>query len=429
MITSILLMGLALAAPPAAGDGSAQLADLDAANARACSAVLGWRPAMAWAPDADVPPPSCFLVRLDVAGRAVMQSPAVGISQRLELSRSQADLALHSGPATARVAMVFTRSGAPTGYLGINGEALVPELQNAEGRIDLRRFGIAAALGIIDDLWVVATQEAWDLRLAGMTLGEDRRWITRSDAGAWVAWTAPTDVVSVAASITSGEGANLRERNDGKDLTGLVVLRPLALFGQRSEMLEFAFFGREGSRGLLSARNHRVGGRVSLRHPYVGAGFETLRGWGLDVDPSREPRGSSIWLRTGSDVPALAWARIDVGTDDVNTPDSRMTTWRFGAGPLLPFDGDHTKPIYATVVYEGGRAQDQARPIAGAEAGQTWHLVGLKLGVRLDAGVGVRPLRGVVAPPSLGSEPEDAAPRPPISATASVGPDLEEETS
>lgn len=380
---------------------------LELAPDPACVATLGWRPAMAWAPSRDVPSPSCLIVRLDVAGRAVLESPAQGISQRLELSRSQADLALHSGPASARIAMVFTRSGAPTGYLGINGEALVPELQNAEGRMDLRRWGIAAALGIVDHLWVVATQESWDLRLAGMTLGEDRRWLVRSDAGAWIAWTSPRDHVSTAVSLTSGEGANLRERNDGKNLTGLVVVRPLAGLGYRPELLEVAAFGQEGSRGLGSARDHRVGARLSLRHPLIGAGVEAIAGWGLDHDGSMEPRGMSGWVRTGDALPALGWARLDVGTDDRLTPDSRLTTWRFGAGPLLPFDNDATRPVYATVVYEGGHAQDQARPLAGASAARTWHLIGLKLGVRLDAGVGVRPLRGVVAPASLGSKAED----------------------
>ncbi len=366
-----------------------------------CPGVVAARPVTA-APFGTAPAGGspCLGVRLDVAGRGSVTVPAVGLSRRLELPRARWELGLWgAGPASGRVAFDAVRSGGGTGYLGIDGESVVPRLQVAEARVDFTRYGIAAAVGMVDDLWVVSSQSAWRLRPVAPVLAEANQWLARSDIGGWVSWTAPRDGLSASVALTTGEGLAVRERNNGTDVAGMLVFRPLAWAGLRPELLELGVYAREGSRGLERARDHRVAARLSTSHRWFGAGVEGVFGWGLDADAERLPAGGSAWVRTGWDVPAVGWARLDWTWADRGVAESGALQWRVGAGPVLPWTGP-VRPLWVLVGYEGQRSGADAVAVAGAAAARTSHTLFLQLGVRLDAGLRVDFVTGGLAPPS-----------------------------
>jgi len=319
---------------------------------------------------------TCLGADLDMAGRVFARFPETGLSRGIELSRLRTELQWASDTASARLAILPARSGGDDGYIGIAGEAFVPVIQIAEARYDVRPLGLSLAAGLVDDIALMPGQLAWQHIPIARPLLTDRGWTVRSDMGGWASWTAPERYVTVTASITTGEGANRRERNNGVDTTVAVIGRPLG-----SNLVQIMAWGREGSTGLLQARNHRAGATAWLQHDYVGAGLEAALGWGLAGDGSLAPGGTSVWARTGPEVPLVGWARFDLGTDARGVDDTAEQTILVGAGPRLPFKG--RAPAYIAIAYEGRAAQGNAAPIAGATGTTRSDLVFVQLSSRL----------------------------------------------
>lgn len=334
----------------------------------------------------------CLQLDLDVAGRAAWTTPAAGVSRELLLSRGQAELELRAPVASARLNLDAVRSGGAAGYVGVAGESLLPRLQVAEARLDLAPLGLAAAGGLVDDLWVIGAQDAWALPAVALTMGQEQGWMERSDLGMWAAWTAPQRLVTISASALSGEGLARRERNNGQNLMGIVTLRPLGLTGLPADRVELSVMAREGSRGLSYAPDHRVGARATLNHPVATTSAELLLGWGYDTDSKALPAGLSLSARCGQRCPVIAWARVDWTTNQRDLDASDTLTWRVGLGPKLPGPTVAGLPgVQLVVGAEGRYAQPQATALAGAEAAAQTHTVFLQLNARLRGGLPLSP--------------------------------------
>lgn len=316
----------------------------------------------------------CLWGDLDIAGRLFARSPDVGLSRGVSLPRMRAEAAVITPDASVRLAVLPARSGGEEGYIGIAGEALVPVLQVAEARYDHRAWGLSVAAGLVDDIALMPVQLAWQRVDVARPLLTDRGWTERSDLGGWLGWTSPEGYVSVTAAVVSGEGANRRERNTGLDTVGTLTVRPLG-----SQMLELLAWGREGSTGLLQARDHRAGGAALFRHDVVVVGVEAVMGWGLGGDGALAPGGGSVWARTGDELPAVGWLRFDQGTDARGVAQAGETTVLAGGGPRLPMASG--APAWVGVGYEARTMQDNATPLAGSVATSRTQTVFLQLSV------------------------------------------------
>jgi hypothetical protein len=294
------------------------------------------------------------------------------LDTHVDLSRLRAQVAW-SGPATVRLASTVARSGGEAGYLGIAGESLVPILQIAEARVDWRRLGVAGGAGLVDHPFTVQGEETWDRPAVLDTLSLATGLLARADAGGWVAFTAPKGLVSVQVALLSGEGHQLRERNNGKNLVGQVTVRPWGEPGQ--EPLGITLMAQEGSRGLLSAPDHRLGLRVFERLRPVAAGIEVLLGQGLAGDGERSPLAMGAFARTEGDLPVDAWLRVDRLLLDRDLPESGAFLAGGGVGPKFG-----TATLSLGLIWRG--YQPLALPVAGAEVGQGQTLAFLQLGVR-----------------------------------------------
>lgn len=344
---------------------------------------------------------ACLQVLLDVAGRGTVGFPAVGLSRRLELARGRLELGLLGpGPLSARIAFIATRSAPPNGYLGIDGEAIVPRLRIAEARADWAKAGLTVAAGVVDDLWLMSLQSRWGLRYIAPMVDQQTGLAFRADVGAWAGWSAPRGIASLAVSVTGGEGDTLRDRNNGVNTAGLLVVKPLAWRddARRDGVLSVGVYGRDGSRGIDRARDYRVGGFAIWQHRWIGVGASTIHGWGLDGDASQTPSALSAWVRTGTDLPAIGWARIDRFCAERGVPESATLSWRVGGGPLLPWRANPERfaPLYVAVGYEGERRGALAAPVAGAPA--VVHELWLQLGARFGVTVPVTPVGSGAAP-------------------------------
>lgn len=233
----------------------------------------------------------CAFVDVGAAARLFATTPDAGVSRGVALPWARAELGVHtSGDAQARVVLQPTRSGGDQGYVGVAGESLVPIVLIAEARWDWRAAGLAVASGVVDDAWAMTVQPAWGYRPLLRPMVVEQGFVPRADTGGWLAWTAPEGLAEVVVSVTSGEGYQRRERNDGVDTTVVGRVHPLATLDTDVDLV-VAGFAREGSYGLGQAPDHRGGGLVAVVHPWAAGGVDGLFGTGLGT-PRCGRRGS-----------------------------------------------------------------------------------------------------------------------------------------
>ncbi|MCB9796441.1 MAG: hypothetical protein H6741_27405 [Alphaproteobacteria bacterium] len=358
---------------------------LAAALAAPCDTFTSLRVVTPAAPGPAESSGPCLSWDLDVAGQLEATRPVVGLSRQLSLTRARAELGLRGGSwASARVALEPVRSGGVSGYAGIDGESLVPRFQIAEARADWASLGLAAAVGLVDDPWVITGQQAWGLPGIALPMTTGSGWMERADLGGWVAWTAPRELATLSVVSLSGEGYTRRERNDGQDVGAMLRLRPLALTALPPELLVVSGFARSGSRGIEYARNHRAGLRITSTDPRVAGGIEVLAAWGVDADSARTPAGLSAWARTGDALPALGWVRVDLMEADWGDADTRTTTLHVGGGPTLRApDGAIPGQVHLVLGYRAQLYAEDAAALAGLGEASTAHTVFLQLGSHL----------------------------------------------
>lgn len=311
--------------------------------------------------------PPCLALRVEGAGRMGAQWPDLLPGTYAELSRARTALGVGQGPVGARVALVAVRSAPEQGYVGIDGEAWVPTVQLAEGRARVDALGLGASMGLVDDLWVATGNRAWGLRAVAPVLAEQQGWLPRSDLGGLAAWTSPGRWLTVAGSVTSGEGASRRDRNDGFDSTGLLTLRPLAAAGPEAPTLALQLMVRDGSWGQAYVRDHRQGARLRAAWGPGVIGAELLAAQGVQGDGSRTPRGWSTWLSAEPEaLPLLAFLRVDGLSEDPGDDEARGSSLWTGAGLRLPAGRAERAAGRLLLVYRSEARGPAAAPLAGA---------------------------------------------------------------
>jgi len=298
--------------------------------------------------------PDCLSIGLEVAGGLQQSWPEDGISTALTLPRSRLELGLSTGKYRGRIAVIGARTGGLDSATGVRGESIVPVLQIAEAAWQGPNITVAA--GLIDDPWVATGNADWALRAAAPVLSEAVGWLERSDLGISAVWGADDQVISALATVTTGEGAQFAERNNGKNTTAMLIARPVPAHPER---LAIALLGRDGSRGLDSARDHRAGGRITAAVPPIRLGAEVLTAWGVAGDIDRTPLGISAWSEGSLPLELSVFARYDQTTEAIDDSTQRTVrggvTW--GSAPMRVILGvEHTD------------ADPQAVAIAGAGA-------------------------------------------------------------
>lgn len=309
----------------------------------------------------------CVGFGAEVAGRFTQGFPQGGVDRGFALSRSRYDLGLERDGAGGRLVLAGVRSGGADSYIGVAGESIVPQVQVAEARYRAAGLGLTVAAGLVDDPWVSSGNTSWDLRVTAPGVGEAAGWLERSDLGGAVAWTSPGRWATLAGTVTSGEGLARRERNNGEDTAGLLILRPLAGVERGARLLELQAYGREGSRGLGYARDHRAGLRLTHRSPWAAGGLEWLKAWGVQGDAARAPRALSGWAQlTPPPLPALAWARIDHVDEAPGTDDTRRVRASAGLGVPLPLNAGGQAPVRLLVGWDRETRDARVTTLSGA---------------------------------------------------------------
>ena len=324
------------------------------------------------APLQAAPDAPCTTLSAEIAGGFERAWPEAGVNERFVLPRAQVVAALGQGPVGLRAGLAAVRSGGEGGYIGVAGEAIVPEVQLAEARW-APHPQLALGAGLMEDPWRAAAQVAWGLPAVAAPMVERAGLSPVSDLGLGAVLSSPGGRVAGGLHLRSGEGARLRERNDGQDVAALLRVEPLG-----EERLSIELFGQEGSTGLGSVRDHRAGGRVAIAAAPVTAYGEVERAWGLGGDALAEPiaasAGGVVALKQGPQ----AWARLDWLRARPADPASD----RYG---LFLGGGYAQGPALVGLSYSGQRSDADAAALAGAEALTRAHQLTLLLSVQMGS--------------------------------------------
>lgn len=354
---------------------------LDAVTCAALAGIWPWNPAMG---DGGLDEEACLFANFDVAGRLDTTFPDPGIQSRALLTRSRVELGIASKHnVLGRLAVDGRQSAPESGYIGLEGESVYARVQIAEARYVLPRFGVSVAAGLIDDPWVITGNQSWDFRPLAPIQAEREFWSDRSDYGGAITWIAPKRLVSVTASMLSGEGLQRRERNDGKDLHGLIEVRPLAAVDPvLTEALVVTLYGREGSRGVGQARDHRLGGRLHGRASGIGYGGAIYKAWGVLGDPDRVPFGAELWATADVDLLTAA-VRADFADQRPGTPQTNDLLLMAAVGVRPPERPQ--RPAHLMVGVQHQRLGALSAPVAGGDGTATSTTLFAQLGINLVA--------------------------------------------
>jgi hypothetical protein len=346
-----------------------------------CAAIAAMWP---YVPEAGTLPAedeACLYVAAEAAGRLDLTWPDPGIAAQARMERARLELGAVTGAGAGfRVAVDGRRSAPESGYIGLEGESFYGRILIAEGSWSLTQVGLTLAGGLVDDPWVLSGNRAFGFRPFAPSVAAYAGLAPRSDLGGTLTWVSKNQTVDALVSLQSGEGLARRERNDGKDLHARVTVRPIP---DDAQALAIAIYGRQGSTGTASARNHRFGARVSSRWNGLVAGTELLAAWGVDGDTERTPKVWSTW--TGWDQGwGLGFVRLDLADLDADTQEDGQTDVWAVAGVRPPGDAPQA-PAYLAFGVHHTAYGPQAAPVAGGagSAGVTQVFVQVGANLRL----------------------------------------------
>ena len=310
----------------------------------------------------------CSSIDLNIALRGTQYLPKEGIHQQLSLHRLGLRAGFSRDKFASRLFLAQIQTGGTQSYIGIDGESTVLRVEMADLRYQPWHF-LQISTGIVEDLWIESETIDWKLRDLEKNLAEEYSWGTRGQIGASTLWIFPQNFGHVVFSYTTGEGAYRRERNNGKNTTGLLQFYPL-----QSTLLGISLYGQEGSYGFDSARNHRAGGRLSSEWSTGHGGVSAIKAWGLQADIVDEPLLWTIWgsQRLRKEISGIARAgqiRRETGTH------------------LEVLTGISYSPQPETGLWLGWkniRADRQTTGIAGTKASQNQQQIFIQINGRLE---------------------------------------------
>ena len=218
-------------------------------------------------------------LELELVSHARYASMAGSNLSEIRLDRGELGAQIALGPhAAAELRLEAIRSALEGGALGIDGDSMVVRVRfaNVAGAVVMGPVTLDGALGFVPDPWLRTLDDGYTLRPLSRS-GTERLlgWLP-SDLAAVVR--ASVGPARLSISVGNGEGQRYPERNTGKTTTAVAEV---VAVNQRTLRLSFAAVGRDGSIGVARVRDRRAGGGATLATPWVQAGVEVIKAWGI----------------------------------------------------------------------------------------------------------------------------------------------------
>ena len=226
---------------------------------------------------------NCQILDMAMAVRTTQELPMEGLHRYMQLPQLRLQTSHVFDSFFIQTRSDGIRSASAGSYIGIEGETMVWAIHRAQA--GYRRGNWTVFGGMIDDLWVLRQNDLWGNRNQAFGMAERNGWLSRSDIGMAAQYRNERAYAQV--RISTGEGSNFEERNNGITTQMLGAVQ----FGTH----EVSVFGQEGSQGISSSPAHRVGMRISSSDD-LGYGLEVMKSWGVQGDSTLSPLGVSAWF-------------------------------------------------------------------------------------------------------------------------------------
>lgn len=181
--------------------------------------------------------------------------------------------------AAAELRMETIRSAADGGALGIDGDSTVMRLKLAQVVAThdvVAGVRLEGAFGVVPDPWIRGLEDDYTVKPLSRT-GSERLlgWPVADLSGLARATFGP---VRATVAVGNGEGQRFPERNTGKTTTAVLDVVPI-----RTPSLRLTASGvvRDGSLGVASIRDRRIGGALGAVTPWVRGGVEVVAARGI----------------------------------------------------------------------------------------------------------------------------------------------------
>lgn len=247
------------------------------AIAATIAAITAGGNATGWA-DAPVHPKARLDVELTTQARAIVQAGEDLTDLRLD--RGELGAVVDVTPDVgAEFRLEAIRSASDGGSLGVDGDSTVVRVKYAQvvgGHALTPWLRIDGAMGFVPDPWIRSLEDAYPLKALSRTGSERLLGWQPSDLALFAQMAAGP--VRLAVHVGNGEGLRFPERNSGKTTTAVLGVEVLAT---RVVRLDAAVVGRDGSIGAGAIRDRRLGAQASIATPWLRAGGEVVRAWGI----------------------------------------------------------------------------------------------------------------------------------------------------
>jgi len=351
------------------GDDSSGARGVESADA-AASGVRASAAADGAASIADgVPPPFApwstarLALELELISQARHANKAGANLSEVRLDRGELGARVALGPhGAAELRLETVRSALEGGALGIDGDSMVVRIRfaNIGGSMQLGPVTLDGALGFVPDPWLRALEDGYPLRP-----------LSRSGTERLLGW-APADLAAIvraavgparlSISIGNGEGQRFPERNTGKTTTAVAEV---VAVNQHAVRLSLAGMFRDGSIGVARVRDRRAGGGATLITPWVRAGVEAVKAWGIGE------RGEAEGLEVGGWAEGRIVDHVFVaarGSSLGFTAGGRLSTFG-GAIAVEPWTDSARGRYRVWLAVDRVTASGGAMPLPGADPG------------------------------------------------------------
>ena len=245
----------------------------------------------------------CISLDLQANARISQDVPQSGVHRRIGIPNSRFAVGVRTGHTGIDLIAGSIRSAGDQSFIGIDGESWVFQIQKMS--IHHQIAGLRLEGGMVDDLWTLTQNQAWNRRALALGAAEEMGLMTRADMGMTLSYQHPW--ITAAFRISSGEGFQRRERNTGFSSSALIRIQSPT----EKTNVALDFFAQEGSVGMELARDHRLGARAHGSFGALNLGVESLVAYGVSGDPLQTPIMVSSWVSWESDDPFLGHLRWD----------------------------------------------------------------------------------------------------------------------
>jgi hypothetical protein len=237
---------------------------------------------------------SRLVVEAELYTQARMVRRAGEDLSELRLDRGELGGRLQLGPAAAaELRFEAVRSAVDGGALGIDGDSTVFRVKVAQLAVSqaLGPVQLDGALGFVPDPWIRTLEDDYPVKPLSRTGSERMLAWPSTDLSAMLR--ATVGPVRASFAVGNGEGTKYPERNTGKTTTGVLEVVPVSTPAVR---VSLAFVGRDGSIGVASIRDRRLGGAIAVATPWVRGGVEVVKAYGIGDRGDVEGLELAGWL-------------------------------------------------------------------------------------------------------------------------------------